>query len=319
MVQNRIKLTRNQLGAFLDDFESIRQFEQLFAVVDAANEAGGGENGVEIQSGDALSLAQSALDQIQSISDNDIPEPHQDHSMATMPDVYAPLPDTYGIIQYNRANNRWEHTLIAVGLKYGGTDTNYSFFEPDGTLVFNGDAVVWNDWNLTRDFTPTAGAGVPTRPIFLGNIVKDQFAVGDALQYMSVEMLHDWKEGTDLQIHIHWATGGLNDATVRGVKWEIEYTVCNPLESGVAPTVFPATTTQSLEFSIPAAQPDRTHRISTIYTIPGGTLKIGAQLLMRLKRIASVANPAPAANPFVISFGVHFQADTVGSRTVSTK
>jgi hypothetical protein len=235
-------------------------------------------------------------------------------------DVYAPTPATYGILQWNNTTSRWEHTTIAVGLKYGGNGTDYSYFEDaTGTLVFNGAATVWNDWNLARDFTPIAGVGVPVRNALVGNIVKDQFAVNDALQYMSTELLHDWKEGTDLQVHIHWATGGLNDATVRGVKWEIEYTVCNPLESGVAPTVFPATATQSLEFSIPAAQPDRTHRVGTIYTIPGGTLKIGAQLLMRLKRIASVTNPAPVADPFVISFGVHFEADTCGSRSVSTK
>jgi len=234
-------------------------------------------------------------------------------------DVYAPTPSNYEILQWNTANSRFEKTGIAVGLKYGGTATNYSFFEADGTLVFNGNATVWNDWNLTRDFTPNAGVGVPVRNALVGNIVKDQFAVNDALQYQSAELLHDWKEGTDMQVHIHWATGGLNNATVRGVKWEIEYTVCNILESAVAPYAYTAAVTQSLEFSIPAAQPDRTHRISTIYTIPASTLRIGAQLMIRLKRIASVTNVAPADDPFVISFGVHYEADTVGSRTVSAK
>jgi len=282
--------------------------------------SGGGEDGIELQSGNAQALAQSALDQIAAIGNG--PEVYpvdQPSMMATLPDVYAPIPETYGIIQYNKTANRWEHTLIAVGLKYGGNATDYSFFEADGTLVFNGAATIWNDWNLSRDFTPTAGAGVPVRNVLVGNIVKDQFEVNDALQYMSTELLHDWKEGSDMQVHVHWATGGLNDATVRGVKWEIEYTVCNPLESGVAPTVFPATLTQSIEASIAAAEPDRTHRITTIFTIPGATLKIGGQLLMRLKRIASVTNPAPAANPFVISFGVHYEADTIGSRSVTTK
>jgi len=505
MARSKLKLTRNQLGAFLDDFESIRQFEQLFAEVDAAATSGGGADGTELQSGDAMTVARLAADEVARIArivdemasapsrethnsistdyiDFPLNGPHvtqerrvqwntddgtldvglfngvtlqcgqeihfyaKNQSGVTIPngasvmatgavgasgkitiakavangtipgdfmlgiatqeilngafgyvtaygqvrgidttgtpygevwadgdiiyfspttpgnltkvapsapnlrarmaivtnagpggsgslyvraktgetlnglnDVYAPTPATYGILQWNNTNLRWEHTTIAVGLKYGGNATDYSFFEADGTLVFNGAATVWNDWNLSRDFTPTAGAGVPLRNVLVGNIVKDQFAVNDALQYMSTELLHDWKEGTDLQVHIHWATGGLNDATVRGVKWEIEYTVCNPLESGVAPTVFPATVTQSLEFSIPAAQPDRTHRVSTIYTIPGSTLKIGAQLLMRLKRIASVTNVAPANDPFVISFGVHYQADTVGSRTVSSK
>jgi len=180
------------------------------------------------------------------------------------------------------------------------------------------EPVVWNDWNLVRDFTPNAGAGVPPRNPFQGNIVKDQFAVNDAIQWQSVEALHDWKEGTDFEAHVHWALGGANDLTVRGVKWEIEWTACNPVESGVAPTAFPATTTQSAEFTIPASQPDRSHRVGTVFVIPSGTLRVGAHILIRLKRIAA-AGTAPAADPFLISFGLHHQADTRGSRSIYSK
>jgi len=180
------------------------------------------------------------------------------------------------------------------------------------------ERVVWNDWNLVRDFTPLAGAGVPPRNAFQGNIVKDQFGINDAIQWQSIEALHDWKEGTDFEAHVHWALGSANDLTVRGVKWEIEWTACNPLESGVAPTAFPATTIQSAEFSVSASQPDRTHRVGTIFVIPAGTLKIGAHLLVRLKRIAAAAT-APAADPFLISFGVHYQSDSRGSRSTFFK
>lgn len=180
------------------------------------------------------------------------------------------------------------------------------------------ERVVWNDWNLVRDFTPLAGAGVPPRNPFQGNIVKDQFGVNDAIQWQSIEALHDWKEGTDFEAHVHWALGAANDATPRGVKWEIEWTASNPLESGVAPTAFPATTIQSVEFTVPAAQPDRTHRVGTIFVIPAGTLRIGAHLLVRLKRIAA-AGTAPAADPFLISFGVHYQSDYRGSRSTFFK
>lgn len=197
-----------------------------------------------------------------------------------------------------------------------GTSANRTLFEDDGTLKMEGEAIVWNDWNLVRDFTPTAGAGVPARNTLVGGILKDQFAVNDALQFQSAELLHDWKEGTDVEVHVHWDTGGLNNATVRGVKWQIEYSVCNPIESGVLPYTRTATVTQSAEFVIAANEADRTEHVGTIYTIPGSTLKIGAQLIMVLKRIASVTNPAPVADPFLISFGVHFQSDTLGSRTV---
>ena len=41
---------------------------------------------------------------------------------------------------------------------------------------------------------------------------------------------------------------------------------------------------------------------------------------MRLKRVAKTAGGAdPAANPFVLQIGVHYQIDTLGSASVSAK
>lgn len=176
----------------------------------------------------------------------------------------------------------------------------------------------WNDWNLSISGAKVPAANAPTWNAIVGNLNAYQFAVNDYLHLDAQEFLHNWKEGSDVQIHLHWVTGGLNDATVRGVTWEVEYSVCNPLEDGVAPSTFTSVTIASAEFSIPAAQPDRTHRVGTIAVIPGSTLKIGSQILLRLRRIAAVAT-APAANPFAISLGLHHESDTPGSRNVFTK
>jgi len=42
VAQARLKLTRRQLGTFLEDFESIKQFENLFSTVDESTVTGGG-------------------------------------------------------------------------------------------------------------------------------------------------------------------------------------------------------------------------------------------------------------------------------------
>lgn len=178
--------------------------------------------------------------------------------------------------------------------------------------------VWWNDWNLVRDFTPLAGVGVPPRNTLVGNLVKDQFAVGDAIQYQSQEALHEWQEGTPLHVHMHWALGAANNATVRGVKFEIEWTWANPIEHGSGVTAFSSSSTQSAEFVIAANEPDRTHHVSSIYIIPGDGFAIGSQIILRLKRIAA-AGTAPAADPFVISFGIHYLADTDGSTSITSK
>ena len=176
----------------------------------------------------------------------------------------------------------------------------------------------WNDWNLGISGAKVPAVNAPTWATLVGNLNAYQFAVNDYLYMEAQEFLHDWKEGTDVQAHLHWVTGGLNDATVRGVAWEVEYSVCNPLEAAFGASAFTSATVASTEFTIPAAQPDRTHRIGTIATIPGSALRIGAQIIMRLRRVAAVGT-APAANPFAISFGLHYQSDTSGSRTVFSK
>jgi len=191
---------------------------------------------------------------------------------------------------------------------------DYSFPEMPG-----GDHLTtWNDWNASISSAKVPAASAPAWNALVGNLYAFQFAVNDYIYMEAQEFLHDWKEGTNVQIHLHWVTGGLNDATVRGVKWEVEYSVCNPVEGAFGATAFTTTTTVSSEASIPAAQPDRTHRITSIAMIPGTNLRIGAQIVMRLRRIAATAT-APAANPFGISFGLHYESDTPGSRSIATK
>jgi len=73
------------------------------------------------------------------------------------------------------------------------------------------------------------------------------------------------------------------------------------------------------ESSIAANESAKTHKYTSVvsFTPTGG--KVGAALLLSLKRIASVTNVAPASDPFVLMVGVHFEKDTLGSRTISSK
>jgi len=62
MATNKLNLTRDQLATFLKNHEQIKQFEQLFAVVDAI--APDVVNEVKTEAGNALATANSALAQI---------------------------------------------------------------------------------------------------------------------------------------------------------------------------------------------------------------------------------------------------------------
>ena len=176
----------------------------------------------------------------------------------------------------------------------------------------------WNDWNLSISGAKVPNNGAPDWKTWVGTLAAYQFAVNDSIMMESQEFLHDWKEGTAIHIHLHWTTGGLNDATPRGVKWQIEYTYANTDFSGAAAYAFPATATISAEYTIPANAADRSHIGTAIGIITPTGINIGAQIMMRLKRIAA-AGTAPAANPFALSLGIHYEKDTPGSRSIATK
>jgi hypothetical protein len=198
-----------------------------------------------------------------------------------------------------------------------GTAANYSAFEADGTYRAVGTATVYED--IFLPISPkTTGVGSPNLATFLGNIRKFTFAVGDLCEIDTAELLHKWKEGSPIELHVHWATNTLNNATVRGVKWEMDYTWAN-MESAGGTIIFPDVTTPSVESVIAANEAAKTHKYTSIVSFTPSGGKIGAALLLSLKRIASVTNIAPAADPFVLMVGAHIECDTLGSRTTAGK
>ncbi len=193
-----------------------------------------------------------------------------------------------------------------------GTEANHMEIETDGTSKNVGDGTVFNDINTGLNPRNT-GTGRPTLASFVGNLKEFQFAVNDFADLTPIELLHDWKEGSEIEFHLHWATGGANNATVRAVKWEIEYSIAN-----MGTGAFATSTVISLESTIPASEAARTHHYTSVgtYTMTGG--HIGSQIAFRVKRIAA-SGTAPAANPFLLSIGIHYEIDTLGSRTKTAK
>ena len=175
--------------------------------------------------------------------------------------------------------------------------------------------------DLALPIIPRAsGIGRPTLGAVFGgtSLQMYSFAVNDFSEIDATELIHRWQEGTSIEIHCHWATGGTNDGTVRGVKWEVEYSWANTLNNG-GQTAFPAVSVQSAETSIAASEPAGTHKYTSIYSFTPTGGKIGAYLALSIKRIASVTNIAPVVNPILLAVGVHISIDTLGSRQQAVK
>lgn len=184
---------------------------------------------------------------------------------------------------------------------------------PGKTLVL--DNPVYSDLYTGVASAKVPAANFPTWSAFTANTNAYTFAIGDYVDLSTIEILHDYKEGTDLELHLHLATNGLNNATVRKVKYICYYTWSNP-DQGTHQ--FIAEDSLTAELTIPANNPDKSSFYLSLGTIAGANLKIGAQLKLRIKRIAGTGSE-PAANPFLGMVGVHYQIDTLGSRTASAK
>lgn len=183
----------------------------------------------------------------------------------------------------------------------------------------NGDEPMWDDLPPFQfvSLKPTGAGAEPALTAFTGNIELNTFAINDVYQPCTTEVTHKYKEGSDISVHLHWATQS-SDGTDRTVRWEFEYTISNG--SGSFASAFPTSLTlTSADITIPASTPVRSHQISSIGTIPGAALTIGAYIVGRFKRVAASAGTAPSLAPYCIALGFHVQEDTMGSRQLYTK
>lgn len=157
----------------------------------------------------------------------------------------------------------------------------------------------------------TAAVGIPALVALNGNITMPQWQVNDYVVCESQELIHGWKEGSEVSWHIHLTTNGL-DAADRYVRFEVEYGYAD--NNGV--WVFPAILTTS-DLLIPGGTPSKTQMIMLLglFTPP---VKITGHVVARLKRVAAVG-AAPTADPWIPMLQLHIQVDTVGSRTIGNK
>lgn len=123
----------------------------------------------------------------------------------------------------------------------------------------------------------------------------------------SMEVLHDYKEGTDISFHIHWYP---TNALAGNVKWQLRYAWFN------RGTVVPAATTV---FVTEAASGVAWQEKTSVITISGVGMTMGSRLVFSLFRDATDATDTYAYNAAVSDMGVHYQRDSFGSRTQGAK
>lgn len=118
-----------------------------------------------------------------------------------------------------------------------------------------------------------------------------------------IELLHGWKEGTDIWPHVHWTP---NDANSGNVLWQMTYSIKD--ENGVFQNGVTLTALQ------PASGVNVEETIEFNAPIPGANLKIGDQIPFRLFRDSQASQDNYAGLAKLLTVGFHYQKDTLGSR-----
>ncbi len=209
--------------------------------------------------------------------------------------------------QINEADMERKRLLPADTARFG-IEPNVTEFQDDGFLKSFGKARQYKDIILpASNLRP--GPSSPSYVVFLGNIYATRFnnSVTDEL-YGGFELQHDYYEGSEMYLHIHWSP---DTAGTGNVVWGVDYSFA------ALGQVFPAPVAQTV--TVPAPGVLNQHVAHDLATINGFGLQIGAQCAFRIYRLGGDPADTYAGNCFLHTVGVHYAADTLGSRGIFTK
>lgn len=201
-------------------------------------------------------------------------------------------------------------SLASVGQKIGDVaGGNYTEIEADGTLKFVGNATVWEDINLPISACYSAGATALDAVVIGSNNFKAFNGTATAQQVESnIEILHSYKGGSDIVPHMHF----LPDTSAAGnIKFSFGYRWFNGGAVMAAETVVPITVNGPFVAN--------TETRVDFATLSGVGKTIGSRLVWRILRNPSDVADTYTGKAIAIDFGVHYERDTVGSRTIATK
>lgn len=126
----------------------------------------------------------------------------------------------------------------------------------------------------------------------------------------TLEIQHDYSNGTDLVPHIHWYA---TNANAGNVKWQLEYVIVDVSTGG--------TVTSSTTISVTDATPATAWKLVTtnFSAISGTSIEIGDQIHFKLFRDPSDVSDTYGSDVATATLGFHYQVDSFGSATAISK
>lgn len=173
---------------------------------------------------------------------------------------------------------------------------------------------VWEDRNVSAYNLggPAAYAPVETTIYDLSGVDTGIYTIGfNVADKVSgvFEVPHHHKELSDAYFHVHWQGTGAAPSGTDKVKWKLI------LSYGRDGSYFTAVSTKEVETDI-----DTQYKIyhSEFSAMGGGVAKCGDQFAFTFERVAASADEY-AGLAVISTMGVHYQIDTIGSRSKTAK
>ena len=186
--------------------------------------------------------------------------------------------------------------------RFGDGATDYLAISPSGILTLHGAAVVENDLAIGAHSLRN-GATPPTWTAYNGALYAPEFINASTTDlHGSFELLHDYKDGSNLTFHIHWSPSTTNAGNC---KWGLDYSICNIDGTWAAPTTVTIT---------PAASGVvRKHTLTDLAVIAGAGLTKGATIDFRIYRLGADVADTFTGSAYLHFCGIHYWADKLGS------
>ena len=193
----------------------------------------------------------------------------------------------------------WRHS---PGYQHG-VPPDYAEFEDDGTLVFHGDAAVWDDLQVVMGQIKLPGVSDPAWIPYKGGYVLAFSKAADNIVSFTAQIPHGYKVGSDVEFHLHLA---YPDNGAGFTRWNFTHSWAS------IGGEFPGeTTVAAVDITSPEVQ-DRHQLAELAETIDGAGKGISSVLICSIQRVGTADNYDDVV--YLVAADFHFEIDTVGSR-----
>lgn len=222
-----------------------------------------------------------------------------------------------------KTNGTSRVNISSSGATTIGNGTDQVNIGADGNVTLEGGATVFEDLQVPVFSTSSGGSQPPSIAKVKDNGAASQgvftyfFSASTEQElYFTVQLPHQWKEGSIIYPHVHWLT--TSDCNSNKVRWGLEYTWVNLAGNFGNTSIIYGEDPIAVNGAVTAYE-------SAITELGGGTgidatgKTISSFLICRIFRDATATSDNYSGSAGLLGIDFHIQKDALGSNTLYAK